>query len=426
MTFNIISDGQLMLFIPFLVIVVTFLAGFYPGLILAGFQPVLALKGKLSQQNIGGFNTRRVLIITQFAISQVLIIGMIVIAKQINYSKQSDLGFDREAIVLLPQPSSLQVAKTLKNQLLQIAGVENVALCFAAPASGSSWNTTPRYNNNIEEEVFRVSVKAGDEDYLKTFGLKLLAGRNLFPADTVKEFLVNETFAKKLNLASPLELLGKNLKINGNMSGPIVGIIKDFHDQSFHQDISPVCVFTSPDLYSTYGVKINLGNVATTMAAIEKTWGKMNPDQVYHYEFLDDHIALFYETEALMLKLIQAFSLIAIFIGCLGLYGLVSFMASQKTKEIGIRKVLGSTVGQILWIFGKEFVRLISVAFILAAPIAWWLMNTWLQDFKFPIEIDAWVFGLTILITLAVATLTIVHQSLKAALVNPVKSLKSE
>lgn len=425
-TFDLLSDGALLFFIPALILLVTFLAGSYPGLILAGFQPVLALKGKLSQQNIGGFNTRRALIVTQFAISQVLIIGMIVIAKQMNYSKQSDLGFDKDAIVMLPQPASLQEAKTVKNQLQQIAGVENVTLCFAAPASGNSWNTTPRYNNNAEEEAFRVSVKAGDEDYLKTFGLKLLAGRNLFPSDTVKEFLVNETFAKKLNLNSPSELLGKNLKVNGNMTGPIVGVIKDFHDQSFHEDINAICVFTAPDLYNTYSVKINVGNIAATMAAIEKTWSKMYPDQVYQYEFLDDHIALFYETEALMLKLIQAFSLIAIFIGCLGLYGLVSFMASQKTKEIGIRKVLGSSIGQILWIFGKEFSRLILMAFVIAAPIAWWLMNSWLQDFKFPIDIDAWVFVTTILVTLTVAGLTVSYQALKAALMNPVKSLKAE
>lgn len=169
-----------------------------------------------------------------------------------------------------------------------------------------------------------------------------------------------------------------------------------------------------------------MGNIAATMAAIEKTWSKMYPDQVYQYEFLDDHIALFYETEALMLKLIQAFSLIAIFIGCLGLYGLVSFMASQKTKEIGIRKVLGSSIGQILWIFGKEFSRLILMAFVIAAPIAWWLMNSWLQDFKFPIDIDAWVFVTTILVTLTVAGLTVSYQALKAALMNPVKSLKAE
>ena len=384
---DLLADWQLLLFIPALIFSVTFFAGSYPGLILAGFQPILALKGKLSQQNIGGFNTRRALIVAQFAISQVLIIGMIVIARQMHYSQQSDLGFNKDAVMMLPIASSPQQAKTVKTQLQHIAGVEEVSLCYSAPASNNYWQSTPRYDNRTEEEVFRISVRTADNDYLKTFGLKLIAGRNLFPSDTVKEFLVNETLAKKLNLSSPLELLGKNLRVNGNMTGPIVGIVKDFHDHSFHEEINAVCIPSSIDNYNNYAVKINTANVPATMAAIEKTWSKLHPDQLYEYEFLDEHIASFYATEALMLKLIQAFSLIAIFIGCLGLYGLVSFMAAQKTKEIGIRKVLGSNLPQILWIFGKEFGRLILTAFVIAAPIAWWIMNHWLQDFKFHIEI---------------------------------------
>ncbi|MCF0043527.1 ABC transporter permease [Dyadobacter fanqingshengii] len=423
---NLLSNWQLWLFLTGVIIIVTFLSGSYPGMILARFQPVTALKGKLSQQHIGGFNTRRALIVTQFAISQILIIGMIVIARQMHFAQQSDLGFNKDAVVMIPIVSSPGQAKTVKGKLQQIAGVENVSLCFSAPSSQNNWGATPFYDNRSEEEPFRISMRAADNDYLSTFDLKLVAGRNLFPSDTAKEFLVNETLAKKLNLASPLEMLGKTLKVNGDMSGPIVGIVKDFHDQSFHEEISAVCIPSASDNYNSYAVKINTNNVPATLAAIEKTWSAMHPDQLYNYEFLDEQVALFYETESLMFRLIQAFSVIAIFIGCLGLYGLVSFMAAQKTKEIGIRKVLGSNIPQILWIFGKEFSTLILISFAIASPLAWWAMNHWLAGFKFHIDISAWIFLTAIGATFLIAALTVVYQASKAALLDPVKSLKSE
>ncbi|WP_138477514.1 ABC transporter permease [Dyadobacter bucti] len=423
---DFLSDWQLFVFLAGLMVLVTLFAGSYPGLIIARFQPIMALKGKLSQQNIGGFNTRRALIITQFAISQILIIGMIVIAKQMHYSQQSDLGFVKDAVVMLPIASEPGAAKTVKNQLQQIAGVENVSLCFDAPASDNNWGTTPYYDNRSEEEAFRITMRPADQDYVKTFGLKVLAGRNIFPSDTTREFLVNETFARKLNLASSTEVLGKQLRVNGNMTGLIVGVIKDFHDTSFHEDINPICISSASDRYASYAVKINLGNMPATMAAIEKVWSKTHPDEIYEYEFLNDQIASFYDTEALMLTLIQIFSSIAVFIGCLGLYGLVSFMAVQKTKEIGIRKVLGSSINQILWIFGKEFVLLIVFAFCIAAPVAWWLMRGWLKDFKFRIELGAWIFALSIFITLGIAALTVLFKSFRAATMDPVKSLRNE
>ncbi len=427
-SFNILDDWQLLLFIPALVLLVVFLAGSYPGLILAGFQPVVALKGKLSQQHIGGFNTRRALIVTQFALSQALVIGMIVIAKQMSYSVNSDLGFDKEAIVTVPIAADYQKGKTLKGELERLAGVEQVTMCFATPASNNgSWNTTPYYNNDPKEQEFRVSVKAADANYLETFGLELIAGRNVFPADSAREMIVNEAFARKLNLKSPEELLGKTLVVSDSENkGPIVGVVKDFHDLSFHEEINPIAIFTNPGLYNTYAVKLNAANLTTTMAAIEKTWKENHPGQLYSYEFLDDDIASFYETETLMLKLIQTFSALALFIGCLGLYGLVSFMATQKTKEIGIRKVLGSSVAQILWIFGKEFARLILIAFVIAAPLAWWLMSGWLADFEFKVPIDAGVFVWALLGTFLVAFATVTYQSVRAALMNPVKSLRSE
>lgn len=428
MTIPVFSDPLLIIFLPLLALMVIFLAGSYPGLILSRFRPVSALKGKLSQQHIGGFNTRRILIVTQFTISLVLIIGMIVITQQMRYAKQSDLGFNKEAIVMIPLgfDSLSNAQKTLQNELAAIPGVQSVSQCYAAPASQESWNTSIRFDTRTEDELFRSSIKASDDQYLKTFDLQLVAGRNIFPSDTVREFLINEALAKKLGLKSPREALGKKIYFNGNMSATIAGVIKDFHDASFHSDINAVAITSYGENYSNYAVKINVNKIKSVLPALEKKWTSIHPDKIYEYQFLDEKIAEFYETEETMLKLITAFSFIAIFIGCLGLYGLVSFMAAQKTKEIGIRKVLGSSVTEILWIFGKEFGRLIGVAFIIAAPVAWWLMHSWLQDFKYQVGIGVGEFALAVAIILIIAAATVVYQSIKAAMANPVKSLRTE
>jgi predicted permease len=426
---NLLTDWQLCLFVLGLALLVTFLSGSYPSLILAGFQPVIALKGKLSQQNIGGFNTRRVLIITQFAISQILIIGMMIIMNQMRYAKQSDLGFDKEAITMIPigADSTGIVMNTLKNKFLRLAGVEKVSLCFAAPASNESWGNTIKFDNQAEEANFRTSIKSADASYLTTFSLDLVTGRNLFPSDTAREFLVNEAFVRKLNLRSPEEVIGKIISTNGGqMKAPIVGVVKDFHDRSFHEEISAIAITTNKYEYSNYAIKLNMKNAKATLATIEKIWSQQHPSQIFEYQFLEEDIAKFYEIEQTMLYLIQSFSFIAIFIACLGLYGLILFMVAQKAKEIGIRKVLGGSIAHILWIFGKEFTRLVLLAFLIAVPIAWWLMDAWLQDFKFRIQINIWTFVGAMMSSLLIASLTVSYQVIKAAMLNPVEVLKNE
>ncbi len=424
---NLFSSWQLPFFMLLLTVLVTFFSGSYPGIILSGFNPVEAIKGKLSRQMVGGVNTRRSLIVTQFAISQVLIIGMIVVMGQMKYARQADLGFNKDGIVMIPFASGADstAAETLRNRFASISGVEKVALCYTAPMDNSGWSTSMRFDNHVEDEAFRVNYKAGDAAYLAAFDLKLIAGRNFFASDTVREYVVNETMLGKLGLRSPNDIIGKTLTVDGKPA-PVVGVVKDFHDKSFHEDINAVCISSFSELYQNFAVKINLANAKTTQAALEKAWSNMSPNNIYESEFLDKSIAEFYETEGLMLKLIQVFSLIAISIGCLGLYGLVAFMAAQKTKEIGIRKVLGSSVAQICWLFGKEFSRLIIIAFLIAAPIAWWAMSNWLQDYKFRINISIWFFMISIGTTFIVAALTVGYQAMKAALMNPVKSLRSE
>ncbi|HYI76990.1 MAG TPA: FtsX-like permease family protein, partial [Chryseolinea sp.] len=228
----------------------------------------------------------------------------------------------------------------------------------------------------------------------------------------------------KLNLSSE-EILGKMIASNGHQ-GPVVGVIRDFHDQSLRSSISPVMITTNLGTYNEYAVKLNMADANTTLRALENTWSSMYPELLYEYDFLDQQTAEFYEAEQTMLKLIQVFSFIALFIGCMGLYGLVSFMAVQKTKEIGIRKVLGGSVTHILWIFGKEFFRLIVIAFFIAAPIGWWIMSRWLENYEYGFNMNAWVFVIEIAVISFIALLTVGFRSARAAMVNPANSLRAE
>ena len=419
---------QLPLFLLALTVIVVFFSGSYPGLVLARFQPILALKSKLSQKHIGGFSLRRVLVVTQFAISQMLIIGTIVIASQMHYSKSSDLGFNKDAIIVLPLHGDDQLKmKTLKTRLSAVGGVEKISLCWQPPASGSNNNTNVRYDTRPEDEHWSVNLKSADDQYVSTFGLKLVAGRNLYPSDTLREFLVNETFVKKLNLKSPEEVIGKRLSVNGGShTAPIVGVVKNFYNYSFHSKVSAICIFAGASNYSTCAIKINAKNLKPALASFEKIWSETYPEYLYKYDFLDEKLKEFYELDSIMLTLIEAFACIAILIGCLGLYGLVSFMAVRKTKEIGVRKVLGARIQSILWMFGKEFTILLVIAFVIAAPVAGYAMYKYLMDFEYKINIGAWVFVAAIGCTFLIAFVTVGYKSLKASLANPVISLRTE
>ena len=428
MHLHLFTDVQLPLFLLTLTVIVVFFSGSYPGLVLARFQPILALKSKLSQKHIGGFSLRRVLVVTQFAISQMLIIGTIVIASQMHYSKTSDLGFNKDAIIMLPLHGEDKVKmNTLKTRLSGVSGVEKISLCWQAPASGSNNSTNVRYDNRPEDEHWSINLKNADDQYLSTFGLKLVAGRNIYPSDTVREFVVNETFVKKLNLKSPDEVIGKRLSVNGgSQTAPIVGVVKDFYNYSFHSQISPICIMAGSDNYANCAIKINTKNIKPALASFEKIWSETYPEYLYKHEFLDEQVKEFYELDSIMLTLIEAFACIAILIGCLGLYGLVSFMAVKKTKEIGVRKVLGARIQSILWMFGKEFTILLVIAFVIAAPVAGYAMYKYLLDFEYKINIGAWVFLAAIGCTFLIAFVTVGYKSMKASMANPVTSLRTE
>lgn len=423
---NLLTDTYLFAFLLVLLLIVVFCSGAYPGLILARFQPVLALKGKLSQQSAGGFSLRKGLVVTQFAITQLLIIGTLIITNQLRYSQQADLGFRKDEMVILPVPDNKKAKiNTLRAQFSELAGVKNVTFFDTPPASDFLGSTNIRYDSRPKPEGFSISIKAADHQYIPTFNIPILAGRNLYPSDTVREYLLNETAVKALGLATTRDVIGKSATINGQ-KGIIAGVMKDFHYKSFHVAIEPLCLTTRSDIYSSCGVNVNLANLGPTLAGLEKAWIAMYPSSIFTYRFLDEDIDRLYKLDTMLLRLIQAFAGIAIFVGCLGLYGLVSFIAAQKKKEIGIRKVLGASTSGILWLFGKEFSRLLLVAFMLAAPLAWWITNKWLTNFVYRIEPGAGIFILAILITFVVALLTVGFRSVKAALMNPIKTLRTE
>jgi ABC-type antimicrobial peptide transport system permease subunit len=243
----------------------------------------------------------------------------------------------------------------------------------------------------------------------------------------VREFLLNETAVKKLGISSFQDVIGKRIAIGlNNSKGEIVGVVKDFHNKSFHEVIDPVCITTGSIWYSYCAVKINPASFSSTLGAIEASWKETFPNDVYEYDFLDKQIARFYELDNMILQLIQAFAGIAIVICCLGLYGLVSFLVAQKTKEVGVRKVLGASVSNIAWLFGKEFIRLLLIAFVIAAPLAWWVMNNWLETFQYRIQIGVGIFALAVVITFVVTGIAVGYKTIVAALMNPVKALRSE
>lgn len=420
------NDSTLLTFVISLFLLVVFLAGSYPGLILAGFRPVDALKGGISQQQAGGLNIRRSLIVVQFVLIQLLVICTLVINGQVNFMMNKSVGYETKGVVEIGIPSPEKINQTtFRQRLLGIPGVKDVSFCMFSPTTNSSNTTNFRFDTRQKDEIWQINTKNADNHYVETYGLTLVAGKNIPQSDTVQGYLINEKVVEKLGVKDPEQIIGKKLRVWG-IDAPIYGVLKNWNNASFEQDIAPIAVFTYKDINYTCGIRLNSTNLQKTMKEVEKLWNGYFPDHLYEQTFLDENIARNYEFVRTMLRLVQVFSMIAIFIGCLGLYGLVKFMAVQKTKEIGVRKVLGANLGQILSLFGKEIAILVGVAFLVAAPLGWYLMNAWLQDYTYRVPIGVGTLLFAVFITLSVALLTSSYESIKAALVNPARSLKSE
>ncbi len=430
LSFNILTNPGVILFLLVVTIVVTVLAGFYPSIVLSRFNPVNALKSKLAGNATKGISLRRGLVVFQFVIAQALIIGTLIIVQQMNYFMDRPLGFDKDAIVNVPyRPDSTGVKLTdyLKQQLLS-NGVQAVSFSSNSPMEDeNNMFTTFKFDHAIKDADFQAITKFADNDYVPTYKLQLVAGKNLKPSGPTTEFLVNESFVKSLGLKRPEDILNKEVSIMGGLiKCPVVGVLKDFNDRSLRQDLAPLLIATNSTMYRQASIKLSTTNIASSMQSIKKIWEKAFPNYVYEYRFLDDKIESFYKQENQLSNLYKIFAVIAIFLSCLGLYGLASFMAVQRIKEVGIRKVLGASVSGVVYLFSKEFIILITIAFLIASPVAWYFMNQWLQDYVYRINISWWIFIVGGLSAIIIALITVSFKAIKAALANPVKSLRSE
>jgi putative ABC transport system permease protein len=430
LSLNFAANPGILLFLFAATLLVILLSGLYPAMILSGFNPITALKSKITSKMIGGISLRRGLVVLQFAIAQVLIIGMVIVVSQMDYFRNASLGFDKEAIlnVALPGDSVSQTKlSALHNELSKQPGIRKISFSYASPSDNGNWNSDFKFNHAPKSTEFSTNLKWADTAYFNIYGLEFVAGRPYFPSDTVTGFVVNETLIRKLGIKNPEEAIGKQMDFwDGEVVAPIVGVVKDFHVNSLRDPISAVTMATNKRMYQTLSVKLQAANSKETISHVEALWNRTFPDYVYRQQFLDDKINNFYRQENQLSQLYKIFAGIAIFISCLGLYGLVSFMAVQRTKEVGIRKVLGASVGRIIYLFSKEFTLLILIAFLIAAPVAYYIMYGWLQNFTFRIELGVSIFIAAILVSMIIAWATVGYKAVKAALANPVKSLRSE
>ncbi len=426
-TFSLIHDPGIFLFLVLELVLVTLFSGLYPAFVLARFQPLAALKSKMSTQQVGGISLRRALVVVQFTICQVLIICTLVVSEQMAYFRSKPLGFTKDAVLMLRLPMG-EAAKLMpfRQEIAKNPAIKETSFALAAPTSDITSQSSFSYGPTKENMPFSASMKYADEHYFELFDLKFLAGKPYEKNDTVHELVINETMRRKLGLKSPEEAIGKKIVLHSPVPKNIVGVVEDFHQNSLHDPIDPAIITTTSRGYYHLAVKIDPTQTEAAIQHLESVWPKAYPDDVFNYEFLDESIEEFYKKEKRQFALFRIFSGIAILIGCLGLYGLVAFMAAQRTKEVGIRKVLGATLFDITYLFSKEFIKLVIIAFLIAAPLAYYLMNKWLEDFTYRINLGVGAFLLAGIITLSIALLTMSVQAIKAARKNPVLALKTE
>jgi putative ABC transport system permease protein len=428
---------QLLTFIVVVSVVVTLLAGVYPGVLITKVKTINVFRNFSVSRNINHkFSLQKALIVFQFIIALVFITSAIIVGSQLHYTLTTDMGFNKEAVVLVDVPWKIASDKKYENkqfplytELKNTAGVYNISLGSAPLSdnySSSSYEYAAEGKAPVERQLFKKWV---DTAYLNVYGIPLLAGRNLRASDTTDEFVINETAVHALGFRSPQDAVGKFIGQRGEGKFPIVGVVKDFHTQDFYKTIDPMTFESEKDNLSNFNIKLAGKDPAvwqSTLKAIEKKWSQFYPPGSFSYKFYDESLEGMYEQERHLSKLISLATGIAIFISCLGLFGLAVLTAFQRTKEIGIRKVLGASVPGIVRLLSKEYFGLVMVAIVVAAPIAWWAMTEWLQGFAYRIQLQWWMFLLAGVAGIAIALATVSMQAIKAALANPVNALRNE
>ncbi len=429
------------LFLLGVVVLTTLLAGFYPARMLSGGLPVDIMKGSATHKGSSRNLLRKSLIVFQFTISLVFIICTLVVGDQIHYLMNKDMGFDKDAIVTIRMWGNREV---LTSKVSQFPYVGRISVHTAPPAAKGHSGTVFKSNIDGEEREVRGAIEFCDENFIPLYGLRLIAGRNLLPSAYMKEFVVNESFARQLGFNNPQDAVGQFITSGqwdflpegeatpaGQRQAQIVGVVADFHLTPLYDQIRPMGISATTQAGRTMSVKLattgkSIGDISRILADMENAWKEANPGERFEYAFYDDTIASFYKKEQKTAKIIIAVMAMAIFISCMGLFGLAMFTTKQRTKEIGIRKILGASMASILAILSGGFLKLVGIAVLIASPVAWYAMNRWLEGFAYHVPVHWWIFILAGILAVAIALITISLQTIKVARTNPVKAIKSE
>lgn len=402
------------------------LAGVYPALVLSSFKPVIVLKGKFLAGG-SGMLLRKVLVVSQFTISIGLIVATIIVYDQMSYMRNQELGFSKDQIMIMDTYGD-RSKQAFRDALAQIPAVKSAAMSASVPGSGNSSAYSEIENVKGDLQVANLDLYFVDFDYIKLFGIKMVAGRPFsrdFSTDSTQAMIVNEAAVKMFGYSSPEQAIGKRFKQWGR-EGKIIGVMKDFHFRSLQQPIKPLTMRIEPRNSSLVAVNVSAVNLPSTIAAIESKWKELIPTRPFSYYFLDEFFDRQYRSEERFGKLFLNFAILAILISCLGLLGLASYSTVQRTKEIGIRKVMGASVSNIVGLLSRDFLKLVAIAALIAFPVAWYVMNEWLQDFAYRTGVSWWTFFMAGMLAALIALFTISFQAIRAAIANPIKSLRSE
>jgi putative ABC transport system permease protein len=438
MSFNIFTNPGLLLLLLGLTLVVGLLAGFYPALVLSGFQPVKVLKSAVVvDSKVGRIQwLRHGLIVVQFALSIFLIICAFIVYRQVSYLHNKDLGFDKDQIMFFQMrgENMFNNYETFKNELRKVPGIKNVSIGYGFPGDATAGDgiIVPTNGEQVHHSVTHLMI---DYDYINTLDVQVVTGRPFsknYKTDTDHAFMINETAVRELGYGSPEKALGQTLRWNvwsdtnpdTLKEGKIIGVVKDFHFKSLYDKVDPTVLQIFPDAYWKVAVKVDAQNISGAIEQVEKVWKRFAPDYPIEYIFMDENFEKMYKAEDKLKTLLWIFTGIAIFVACLGLFGLAAYAAERRKKEIGIRKVLGADNSTIVALLSKEFLMLIIVSTLIAFPLAWYAMHRWLQNFAYRIDVPLWVFLMAGIVAAAVAFITISYQALKAASANPVTNLR--